>query len=170
MRLSAILAASAVSAFAALPAVAQALGEPVVAAEDPAALFTDEDPVLHCNKQAAYHITVDLLEAGHWDKADQWLTERYIQHNPNAASGRDGVVYFFTEVLGVEPKPIPDEMETEVVAVVAEDDLVTVAYKREMPVPGGAEGETYTTTWFDMWRFVDCKADEHWDYGTLSAR
>jgi len=21
----------------------------------------------------------------------------------------------------------------------------------------------YTTTWFDMWRFVDGKADEHWD-------
>jgi len=22
---------------------------------------------------------------------------------------------------------------------------------------------THTTTWFDMWRFVDGKADEHWD-------
>jgi len=21
----------------------------------------------------------------------------------------------------------------------------------------------YTTTWFDTWRFVDGKADEHWD-------
>ena len=22
--------------------------------------------------------------------------------------------------------------------------------------------------WFDMWRFVDGKADEHWDYGTIA--
>ena len=26
--------------------------------------------------------------------------------------------------------------------------------------------QTYTTTWFDMWRFVDGKADEHWDPAT----
>jgi len=24
----------------------------------------------------------------------------------------------------------------------------------------------YTSTWFDMWRFVDSKADEHWDPAT----
>ncbi len=29
-------------------------------------------------------------------------------------------------------------------------------------------GKTYTTTWFDMWRFVDGKADEHWDGATLA--
>jgi len=23
--------------------------------------------------------------------------------------------------------------------------------------------KTYTTSWFDTWRFVDGKADEHWD-------
>lgn len=23
--------------------------------------------------------------------------------------------------------------------------------------------KTYTTTWFDQWRFVDGKAAEHWD-------
>ena len=27
--------------------------------------------------------------------------------------------------------------------------------------------QTYTTTWFDTWRFVDGKADEHWDPATL---
>jgi predicted SnoaL-like aldol condensation-catalyzing enzyme len=26
--------------------------------------------------------------------------------------------------------------------------------------------KTYTTSWFDMWRFVDGKADEHWDGAT----
>jgi len=36
-----------------------------------------------------------------------------------------------------------------------------------MPIPGDPEGDTYTTTWFDSWRFVDGKADEHWDPATL---
>jgi predicted SnoaL-like aldol condensation-catalyzing enzyme len=25
----------------------------------------------------------------------------------------------------------------------------------------------YSTTWFDTWRFVDGKADEHWDPDTI---
>ena len=29
--------------------------------------------------------------------------------------------------------------------------------------------KSYTTTWFDTWRFVDGKADEHWDPATLPA-
>jgi predicted SnoaL-like aldol condensation-catalyzing enzyme len=28
------------------------------------------------------------------------------------------------------------------------------------------EGQTYTTTWFDMFRVADGKIVEHWDYGT----
>ncbi|HEY2154959.1 MAG TPA: hypothetical protein VGH33_04975, partial [Isosphaeraceae bacterium] len=71
--------------------------EPVTGAADAEALFTSPDPKLYANKQAAYHIVRDLLEAGHWERADNWLTERYIQHNPNAASGRAAVVNFFTK-------------------------------------------------------------------------
>ena len=92
----------------------------------------------------------------------QYLTERYIQHNPNAASGRAGVVKFFTEVMKVKPTPIPEKMTTKVVSVTAEGDLVVVAYVREMKDPKDSS-KSYTTTWFDMWRFKDGKADEHWD-------
>src|SRR6266576_3965113 len=102
--------------------------EPVVGASDPDALFHSSDPTLNANKQAAYHIVKDLLEAGHWELADRYLTERYIQHNPNAASGRAGVVKYFTEVRKVKPVPIPEKMKTKVVSVVAEGDLVGVAY------------------------------------------
>ena len=49
-----------------------------------------------------------------------------------------------------------------------EGDLVVVATVRELPRLGG--GGTYTTTWFDMWRIQDGKADEHWDGATLPAR
>ena len=139
---------------------------PVVGASDPESLFTSPDPKLHVNKQAVMHIMRDLLEAGHWSEAPKYLTERYIQHNPNISSGREAVMRAF----GSRPqRPIPDRhnWRTKIVAVTAEGDYVVVAIVRELPNPREA-GKTYTTTWFDMWRMVDGKADEHWDYGTIA--
>ena len=107
----------------------------------------------------------DLLEAGHWEQADRWLTERYVQHNPNAASGRAGVVAYFRDVLKVQPKPIPAKLSTPVASVVAEGDLVVVVVVRTLKDPKDPT-KSYTTSWFDMWRFVDGKADEHWDGAT----
>lgn len=140
--------------------------EAVTAASDPDALFTSADPKLNTNKQAAYHIVKDLLECGHWADADKYLTPAYHQHNPAVKSGRDTVVTFFTQVLKVQPKPCPAKMQTPVVSVVAEGDIVVVSFARVLKDPKDPT-KTYTTTWFDMWRFVDGKADEHWDGATL---
>jgi predicted SnoaL-like aldol condensation-catalyzing enzyme len=141
---------------------------PVVGADDPAALFTAKDPVLNRNKQAAMHIVIDLLEAGHWSEADKWLTERYIQHNPAFASGRETVMKAFGGRGPGRPIPAnPKDWRTKVVAVVAEGDLVAVVTRVELPNPR-TPGETYTTTHYDMWRFVDGKADEHWDEGKIN--
>lgn len=139
--------------------------DPVVGAPDPDSLFHSSDPTLEANKQAAYHIIKDLIEAGHWEQADKYLTERYIQHNPLAASGRAGVVQYFTEVAKAKPTPIPAKMKSKIVSVTAEGDRVLVAYVRELK-DSKDSSKTYTTTWFDMWRFKDGKADEHWDPAT----
>ncbi len=136
--------------------------EAVVEAKDKDALFTSRDPALNANKQVAYHIVKDLLEAGQWGQADKYLSERYLQHNPNVPSGRAHVVDFFTKVLKVEPKPVPEKMVTPVAFVTAEGDLVTVATVRTEKDPKDPS-KTYTTTWYDTWRIVDGKADEHWD-------
>lgn len=160
------LAATALLATMAIPSVQAQTA--VVGVADAEALFTDKDPVLHKNKQAAYHIVKDLLEANQWQQADKWLTERYIQHNPMAANGRDSVVKFFTDVMKRQPSPVPAKMKTPVVAVVAEGDYVIVVFPREYPRPDDPS-KKYSTTWFDMWRFVDGKADEHWDPATLPA-
>ena len=141
--------------------------EPVVGVEDPESLFVDDDPVLHRNKQATLHIMRELLQCSYWDRADEWLTDRYIQHNPNAPSGLEGLVNYFNEVINREPAATCDELTREVVAVIAEDDVVVVMMPREYPHPTN-EGEVYSTTWFDAWRFVDGKADEHWDPATLN--
>jgi predicted SnoaL-like aldol condensation-catalyzing enzyme len=148
--------------FTAFPAFAQ---EAVVGVTEPEQLFTSADPALQTNKQVVYHIIKDLLEAGHWDLADRYLTAQYIQHNPNAASGREGVVKYFTEILKMQPKPIPVKMQTKVVSVTAEGDFVVVGYPREIKDPKDP-AKVYTTTWFDMWRIKNGKADEHWDPAT----
>ena len=164
MRRSMLLAALAagLGLVHARPARAQ---EPVVGAADAEALFTSPNARLNRNKQAAYHIMRDLLEAGHWELADKWLTDRYIQHNPNAASGRAGVVAYFTNVVKVKPKPILAKLGQPVVSVVADGDYVVVVIPRVVKDPKDPS-KTYTTSWFDMWRFVDGKADEHWDGAT----
>ena len=141
---------------------------PVAGVGDPASLFTDKDPDLNRNKQAAMHIVIDLLEAGHWNEADKWLTERYIQHNPGFSSGRDTIVKAFGALGAARPIPAsPRDWRTKVVAVLGQGDLVAVATRSERPDPR-TPGKTYTTTHFDMWRFVDGKADEHWDEGTIN--
>ncbi len=149
---------------AAAPAFAQV---PVTGSADPESLFTSKDPKLNVNKQVVMHIMRDLLEAGHWDEAPKYLTEAYIQHNPNFASGRETVMKAFG-ARGT-PRPIPDKnsWRTKIVSVTAEDDRVVVAIVRELPNPR-EPGKMFTTTWFDMWRIKDGKADEHWDYGTIN--
>src|SRR5688500_4619043 len=119
--------------------------EPVVGVKDPESLFTDSNPALNRNKQAALHIMRELLQCGQWDRAGEWLTQRYLQHNPNAASGLDGVVAFFTKVMKVKRMDKCDRLTTEVVAVIAEDDYVIGLMAREYPDPQKPGAEYYTS-------------------------
>lgn len=139
---------------------------PVTGSPDPESLFTSKDPKLNANKQVTMHIVRDLLEAGHWDDAPKYLTKEYIQHNPNVQSGLEPVLKYFA---GRPAKPIPakNNWTTKVVSVTAESDLVVVSTVREFDDPR-TPGKKYTTTWFDMWRFKDGKADEHWDGATIA--
>jgi predicted SnoaL-like aldol condensation-catalyzing enzyme len=161
---------SAVLLLVALPAAAQtrALSDPVVAHKDPESLFTSKDPALHRNKQATLHIMRELLQCNQWDRAGEWLTDKYIQHNPMAASGLEGVKNFFINVAKRKPTPTCTRLTSPIVAVQAEGDFVTVLAVREMKYADDPS-KTYTTTWFDTWRFVNGKADEHWDPATLPA-
>jgi predicted SnoaL-like aldol condensation-catalyzing enzyme len=143
--------------------------EPVVGVADPMSLFKDKDKTLNANKQAAMHIVIDLLAYGHWNEADKWLTEKYIQHNPNFGSGRAPIMAAFGKNA---PRPIPadpKDWSTKIVAVTTQGkDIVCVASVSTRPDPRNP-GQTYTTTHFDMWRFVNGKADEHWDEGAINA-
>lgn len=153
-----------VIAFVALGALGAAVAqEPVVAAADPEALFTDSDPAKHANKQVVLHVLRELLQCNHWEKADRWLTERYLQHNPNVESGRDNVVAYFSGGERVEPC---DKLTMPIVTVLTSGDIVGVVFRMEYDDPRN-EGQKYTSIWYDQWRIVDGRADEHWDTATL---
>ena len=150
------------------PAMAQTvpLSDPVDAAPDPEALFTSPDPHLNANKQVALKILKELLEADQWDRASLYIADDYIQHNPFAASGLRAVIHYFVDVEKRPAKPVAAKLTFPVVAVQAEGDFVTVLSVRELPLPADPS-KTYTTTWFDTWRFRDGKAVEHWDPAAL---
>ena len=142
--------------------------EPVMGVKDPESLFKDANPALNINKQATLHIMRELLQCNHWSDAGNWLTDKYIQHNPNAASGLQGVITYFTQVVK-RPAQMPcDKLTNPIVAVVAQGDMVLVMTPRVFDDPT-KPGQKYYTTWFDTWRFVNGKADEHWDGATKAA-
>jgi predicted SnoaL-like aldol condensation-catalyzing enzyme len=149
-----MLSVALLAATAAVPVVAQ---EPVKGVTDPDSMFKDKNKKVNDLKQVAYHIEKDLLQCNHWDEADKWLTPEYLQHNPLVASGRDNVVKFFSTRAKT---PTCDKLNAPVVAVLADGDVVTVVTARSLK---DSKGNPYTTTWFDMWRIKDGKADEHWD-------
>jgi predicted SnoaL-like aldol condensation-catalyzing enzyme len=163
-----IIAAFAVTAPAFAQVPMRALADPVTPHPNPESLFTSKNPKLNVNKQAALHIMRELLQCNQWDRAGEWLSDKYIQHNPMAASGLAGVKKYFIEVQKRVPTPTCTKLTSPVVAVQAEGDYVTVLAVRQYKY---ADDPTlsYTSTWFDTWRFVDGKADEHWDPATIPA-
>jgi predicted SnoaL-like aldol condensation-catalyzing enzyme len=132
---------------------------PVVPAKDQAALLRSSDPKLAANKKLAYDFFRVVLRARHLDQAEKYMTDDYIQHNPNAETGIKGFKDFFTR-LG-QPQPIRDTVPG-LVAIQAEGDYVTLSFVREYDNPK-EKGKKYTTTWFDMFRIVNGKIVEHWD-------
>jgi predicted SnoaL-like aldol condensation-catalyzing enzyme len=137
--------------------------EPVVAAKDPEALFTDADPVKHANKQVVLHVLRELVQCNYWEQADRWTTERYLQHNPNVQSGRDNVVAYFAGLPRAEKC---DKLTMPIVTVLTSGDIVGVVFRMEYDDPRN-EGQKYTSIWYDQWRVVDGRVDEHWDTATL---
>src|SRR5262249_56471785 len=103
----------------------------------------------------------ELLQCGQGDRAGEWLTPAYHQHNPNAASGLEGVITFFTKVLKVKRTDACDKLTAPVVAVMADGDYVTVLTPRQYPDPR-TPGKGDYTSWFGTWRVVNGQAREAW--------
>lgn len=140
-----------------LPSFAQV---PVGANPDHKAMLASKDPKLATNKKLVYDFWREVFEGGHMDLAPKYMTETYIQHNPNVATGRKAFVDFFSQFK--KPQAIADKVIAPIVSITAEGDLVTITFVSEQKDPKDPT-KTYTTTWFDMFRIENGKIAEHWD-------
>lgn len=140
-----------------LPVMAQI---EVTANPNHAAMLMSADPKLAANKKLVYDFWREVFEAGHMDLCAKYMTESYIQHNPKVPTGRQAFIDFFSAFK--KPQPISEKINAPLVAIVAENDIVTLVFVRENPDPTHP-GKTYTTTWFDMFRIENGKIAEHWD-------
>jgi len=124
-----------------------------------------DNPVLASNKKIVYDFWREVLEAGHLDLAEKYMTETYIQHNPNVPTGRQGFIDFFSKFR--KPQPIVDSIKGPLIAILAEGDRVVLVFNRELPEPKDPT-KKYTTTSFEMLRIEGGKVAEHWDNATKS--
>lgn len=123
-------------------------------------MLASTDPKLAANKKLVYDFWREVFEGGRMDSAEKYMAESYIQHNPNVATGRAAFVEFFSS--RVKPRELADKVRSPLVAILAEGDLVVLAFAREGVDPKDA-AKKYTTTWFDMFRIENGKIAEHWD-------
>lgn len=137
---------------------------PVTANPDHEAMLASTDPQLAANKRLCYDMWRTLVDGRDVEAARQYFDQNYIQHNPIADTGYAGLAAYISG-LG-EPQAIPDRIQRPLVAILAERDLVAMAWVDQQDRPN-APGETYTTTIFNMYRIKDGKIVEHWDHGTL---
>ena len=131
---------------------------PPQVATDYAALLASPDPKLAANKKLVYDMYRIVLQAGIWERAGEFIREDYIQHNPNAGQGLAGVQEYIRKTR--PERPISAALDLPLINLIAEGDTVMTAFVRPEK---DASGQTYYSTWFDLFRIQDGKIAEHWD-------
>ena len=145
-----------------LCAFALKAGTPVtaIAPASQSQLLQSLDPQLAANKKLVFDFWREVIDAGQLDKAATYLTEGYIQHNPNIADGRAAFVAYFAQFS--KPSPVQPQISLPLVNIIAEGPYVTLVFVQTLPDKTNP-GKTYTTTAFDLFRIADGKIAEHWD-------
>ena len=157
----ALIAFGTIAAALASPLAAQeslTMSAPPAVSQDHPALLASPDARLAANKRLVYDMYRIVLQGGHHDRAHEFIAEDYIQHNPNAAQGLAGIVDYVRETRPV--REIKDTLDLPLITLLAEGDYVMTSFVRPEK---DAEGATYYTTWFDLFRIENGKIAEHWD-------
>lgn len=122
-------------------------------------LLPSADTQLTANKRLAFDFWREVIQARHVDKANMYVADAFLEHDPTGASGRAA---FVAAVGRRPPEPVKATID-DLVSIVAERDLVVLAFRRVLP-DLQHEGQTYTTTSFEMLRIVADKVVERWNY------
>ncbi|MCB2065292.1 MAG: nuclear transport factor 2 family protein [Erythrobacter sp.] len=131
---------------------------PPVIPTDQEAMLASPDPRLAANKRLVYDMYRIVLQAGLADRAGEFIAEDYIQHNPNAGQGLAGVQQYVRDTR--PERAIEERLELPLIHIMAEGDYVTTAFVRTNV---DTEGQTYYSTWFDLYRIENGRIAEHWD-------
>jgi predicted SnoaL-like aldol condensation-catalyzing enzyme len=137
------------------PAAAQL---PVELAKDQPSLLDSPDAALAANKKLVFDFWRVVQQGHHTDRAAEYLATDFVEHDPT-----DGAVLTEPD-SGSPPQPIKATID-DLVGIVAERDLVVLAFRREL-LDLENEGQTYTTTAFDLFRVANGRIVEHWADGT----
>lgn len=138
---------------------------PVTVAPNQQDLLKSSDSTLAANKKMVFDFWREVIQAHHTDVAGEYMREDYIQHNPMIPTGRKPFVDYFSRL----PKEAVKPEIADLVAIVAEKDMIVLARRWVLPDPQ-KPGEKYTSTKFDMFRLQNGKIAEHWDFVTKSAK
>jgi predicted SnoaL-like aldol condensation-catalyzing enzyme len=128
---------------ACLAAVALLLARPALAADT---LQMEE------NKKTVRALYEAVLNKKDFDEASKYLGSKYIQHNPNAADGPDGLKGF----IGFLRDKFPNN-RSEIKRIFADGDYVIV-HVHAVREPG-----TRGNAIIDIFRLENGKVVEHWD-------
>ena len=126
-----------------LAAVAMLLARPVLAADT---------PQMEENKKTVRALYEAVLNKKDFDEASKYLGSKYIQHNPNAADGPDGLKGF----IGFLKDKFPNN-RSEIKRIFADGDYVIV-HVHAVREPG-----TRGNAIIDIFRLENGKVVEHWD-------
>jgi predicted SnoaL-like aldol condensation-catalyzing enzyme len=138
---------------------------PALAQSDCAAPSTDTE----ANIKLIESFEQTVFRGGEIDRIGEFLTEGYIQHNPNLKSGRDTLAEALRSRAQFAPSADAPAMPVmSPVATVAENDLVVFIKEQKQPRPDNPN-ETYSLFSFDMYRVCDGLIAEHWDSMELLA-
>jgi predicted SnoaL-like aldol condensation-catalyzing enzyme len=144
---------------AALLAACAQVGRPVdvVAHPDPLAALASSDARLAANKRLVFDLWRMVVNAGHTEKADELLTEGYLQHSPVLRTGRKA----FKEIFSVVPRrDIPELVQPPLVTSIAEGNLVVMSLLERVAASKGAPA--FVNSHFNLFRVEDGRLAEHW--------
>jgi len=117
----------------------------------PAALAADAKQ-MEDNKKVVLELYEAAINQKNFDAAARLLGPRYIQHNPNAADGAEGLKAFIAFLREKFPN-----YRSEIKRVFADGDYV-ILHVHNVPTPG-ARGNAI----MDIFKLENGKVVEHWD-------
>lgn len=106
------------------------------------------------NKQLVVNFYTDVIINAQHEKIDQYVADGYIQHNPTLKDGKEALRNFVKSLVPPSGEVVPS---SEIVRVIAEDDLVVLHVKHYF-WPGKNGGAIV-----DIFRVEDGLIAEHWD-------